>query len=85
MQYDELNQQSKVIAQKLSDVKDQLTKMAESFGAEKTVGCGLQVIKSVRQGSVDYSKVPELASVDLSKYRKKDTEFWQIREYKGEK
>lgn len=84
MQYDELSQQSKLVAQKLSEVKDKITKLAESYGANKTVGCGLQVIKSVREGSVDYSKIPELAKVDLSKYRKKSSEFWQIREYKGE-
>jgi len=36
----------------------------------------VKIVKSTRKGSVDYSKIPELAGVDLERYRKPPTEYW---------
>ena len=41
-------------------------------------GFGVRVTKRLRKGSIDYTKVLELKSVDLSKYRKMDSEFWVV-------
>jgi putative phage-type endonuclease len=46
---------------------------------DSTIGCGLQIIKAERKGTVDYAKVPELQGVDLEKYRKKSSTVWTVR------
>ena len=38
--------------------------------ARRTYGCGVEVLKSSRKGTVDYSAVPELRGVNLEPYRK---------------
>lgn len=46
---------------------------------------GLRLTKSLRKGSVDYSKIPELDGVNLESYRKPSTETFSIRILKDEK
>lgn len=46
-------------------------------------GCGLRVRQNYRRGSVEYSKVPELAGIDLNRYRKDGSVVWTINEIKG--
>lgn len=38
--------------------------------ARRTYGCGVEVLKSSRKGTVDYAAVPELRGIDLEPYRK---------------
>ncbi|HVB81597.1 MAG TPA: YqaJ viral recombinase family protein [Candidatus Binataceae bacterium] len=38
--------------------------------ARRTFGCGVEVVKSFRRGTVDYALIPELAGVNLEKFRK---------------
>jgi predicted phage-related endonuclease len=38
--------------------------------SRRTFGCGVEVLKSLRRGAVDYAQVPELRGVDLERYRK---------------
>jgi len=45
---------------------------------QNTTGCGLQVVKVVRPGVVDYSAIPELKGVDLNQYRKSPSEYWRV-------
>lgn len=66
----------------LDEVEKAIKEYAESSGGKKVIGGGIQVIRSERAGSIDYSEVPEIAGVDLEKYRKPATTFWQIRESK---
>jgi hypothetical protein len=40
--------------------------------------------RQVRKGSVDYSSIPELKSVDLEAYRKQPTEFTTFKMPKNE-
>ena len=47
-------------------------------GGKSCVGGGVKVSSVVRKGHVDYSSIPELAGVDLEKYRKSPTEFIKI-------
>lgn len=42
-------------------------------------GFGVAVYKTLRKGTVDYAKIPELKSVDLEKYRKEPLEVWTVR------
>lgn len=46
--------------------------------ARRTYGCGTEVLRSFRRGSVDYSRVPELRNVDLEPYRRKPVEVVRI-------
>lgn len=66
-----------VEAMKLAKAK--LQEIAESTGAKKARGCGVQVYQSTRKGSVNYSKIPELSGVDVEQYRGKETTFWTIK------
>jgi putative phage-type endonuclease len=38
--------------------------------ARRTYGCGVELLKSSREGAVDYSAVPQLRGVNLEPYRK---------------
>ncbi len=38
--------------------------------ARRTFGCGVEVLKSFRRGTVDYAVIPQLSGVDLEKFRK---------------
>ena len=44
--------------------------LASMATARRTYGGGVEVLKSSRKGTVDYSAVPELRGVDLEPYRK---------------
>jgi putative phage-type endonuclease len=46
--------------------------------ARRTYGCGTEVLRSVRKGAIDYSRVPELSGVQLEPYRKKPIEVVRI-------
>lgn len=46
-------------------------------GKEAIIG-RLKITKVIKKGAVDYSKIEELKSVDLDKYRKPETQFWKI-------
>lgn len=59
-------------------LKKQLEALAEQTGREKIAGGGVTCTKVTRKGAVDYSKIPELAGVELDKYRKKESIFWKI-------
>jgi putative phage-type endonuclease len=55
--------------------RDELQKLAT---ARRTYGCGTEVLRSFRKGSIDYSRVPELRGIDLEPYRKKPVEVVKI-------
>lgn len=52
--------------------------LAEMAGEFPTKGAGVRVIKVVRKGLIDYSKVPELKGIDLEPYRKDSIESWKV-------
>ena len=55
--------------------RDELQKLAT---ARRTYGCGTEVLRSFRRGSIDYSRIPELRGIDLEPYRKKPVEVVKI-------
>lgn len=71
-QVDEFIESSSVkkdsIRQKLIDLCD----------GKSSMGYGIKVNKMMREGSIAYKEIPELAKLDLSKYRKPPTEVWSI-------
>lgn len=42
-------------------------------------GAGIRVSNRVRRGTIDYQAIPELEGVDIEVYRKKPTQYWEIR------
>jgi putative phage-type endonuclease len=48
-------------------LREMLKRMATE---RRTYGCGVEVLKSYRKGTVDYSAIPELRGVNLESYRK---------------
>lgn len=71
-----------IIQNQMNNLKLRENELRESFstmsGGKSCVGGGVKVSSVVRKGHVDYSSIPELAGVDLEKYRKSPTEFIKI-------
>lgn len=75
-EYDELQD---AIDQAAARRKEILQQIIEAAQEKDALVCGRKLTKVERKGAVDYGKIPELKSIDLEKYRKKSTTFWQIR------
>jgi len=43
-----------------------------------SIGAGIKITRSLRKGSVDYAKIPELRGINLEQYRKKPMEVWTL-------
>lgn len=48
---------------------------------KNTCGAEYYFQQEERRGSVDYSAIPELKSVDLEQYRKKPVKSWRLYQY----
>ena len=55
--------------------RQELEKLAT---ARRTHGCGAEVLRGLRRGAVDYSRIPELRGVNLEPYRKQPVEVVRI-------
>ena len=55
--------------------REELEKLAT---ARRTYGCGTEVLRSLRRGSIEYSRIPELRGIDLEPYRKRPVEVVRI-------
>lgn len=75
-EYDELQD---AIDQATARRKEILQQIIDAAKEKDALVCGRKLTKVERKGAVDYGKIPELKAVDLEKYRKKPTTFWQIR------
>jgi len=69
-EYVKIDAEIKALTKKLSALKKTIVDKCDH--ARTKIG-KLTVTRSVRSGSVDYSKVPEIEGVDLDKYRKEPT------------
>jgi putative phage-type endonuclease len=58
-----------------AELREELIQLS---GGLNIKGAGIKLSKEVRKGSVDYKLIPELANVDLEKYRKGPVECWKI-------
>ncbi len=52
--------------------------LEEMATSRRTYGSGIEVLRSCRKGAIDYTRVPELRSVDLERYRKAAVEVVKI-------
>ena len=63
----------------LEEIKDSLRKKILDKCEDKSTVCnGAKVMKTSVKGKVDYDAIPELANVDIEKYRKEGTTCWKI-------
>lgn len=60
------------------ELKDALICMS---GKSNMMGGGIKLSKVMRKGSVSYAEIPDLANLDLEKYRKSPVETWRITSY----
>ncbi len=60
-------------------VAEAARRQLEQFAAaRRTYGCGVEVVRSLRKGAINYAAVPELRSVNLEPYRKPPVEVVKI-------
>lgn len=52
--------------------------MIELADGRSSIGFGVKLTKYYQKGSVDYSKIPELKTVDLNRYRKAGADRWRL-------
>lgn len=53
-------------------------KLIAMCSSNRCRGAGLKAQKVMQKGSVDYSKIPELAGIDLDQYRKPNKTLWRF-------
>jgi len=72
---------SKSEADLAKDIEDNFrTSILEKLGSHPRWLCDdVRIFRTSKIGSVDYSKIPELNSVDLNQYRKKPSVFWNMK------
>lgn len=75
-QYQEALEKHKDAENRLNTIKEKIKAFADGRNIKAN---GLKVFSSVRRGSIDYSKIPELADVDLEQYRKPDSKIFYIK------
>lgn len=63
------------ILEQEEELKKQLISLSEG---QSSIGGGVKLSKSLRKGSVEYSRIPELGTVDLDAYRKDPSEVWRV-------
>lgn len=76
-QYKETKCKREYLEKQEAALRDRLLQLS---GDRPTKGSGLTISKSVRKGNIEYSAIPELKSINLDQYRKKNSEFWVIRD-----
>lgn len=59
---------------------DEIDAILKSKITENSIIGPLKICRSTRKGSIEYEKIPELQSVDIEHYRKKNTVYWTIRQ-----
>jgi len=61
------------------DKLEEIRKMIIQAAPHPRFQCaGVQAMKIIRRGAIDYESVPELKGVDLERYRRKSIESWNI-------
>lgn len=71
----QINDQISSLEEKEKKLKESLISIA---GDHNACGAGIKLSKQMRQGNVDYGKIPVLKEINLDDYRKSPTEYWKI-------
>ena len=72
----DIKKQKKALEEKEDELAAYLKSLTQGRSAK---GYGVCMQKQLCQGSVDYSKIPQLWGIDLTPYRKKSFEKWVVR------
>lgn len=75
MQLANLSEQRKELQKQEKELSEKLKALSE--GKPSYFGTWMYTV-TYRQGSVDYSKIPQLSGVDLDAYRGEDVAVWQL-------
>lgn len=67
--------QLQIAEEKEKKYRQQLIDLSEDDNCE---GFGVKLLKVLRRGTIDYSRIEELKNLDLNKYRKQPTTSWRI-------
>lgn len=70
-----INQQMQLLEKQEKSMREQLISLSEN---QNCIGGGIKISKSIRKGTVDYTKIPEFINVNLDDYRKSPVEYWKI-------
>lgn len=74
--YKEKNIELKKLEDEIEKIKTDLLNDLEKKDYETQIGAIRWVEK---KGNIDYQRIPELAGVDVEKYRKKSSKYWSIK------
>lgn len=78
----ELSEKLVAISKKMGELKQEYQELREEMIAladgDSCKGGGVRLLRTKRKGTIDYSKIPELESVELERYRKPPTESWNL-------
>jgi putative phage-type endonuclease len=75
----QLNSYKKDLEVKIELKKEELISLSENKSSRAN---GFKFTKSYRKGSIDYSSIPDLVSIDLEKYRKTGVISWTFSTFK---
>lgn len=70
-----INRKLKAMEPREKELRELLISMANK---QNSIGGGVKVSRMIRKGSVDYSRIPGIQSVNLDQYRKDPVECWKI-------
>lgn len=78
-QYSNLKKEIEIMNIRLNEISD---KIQHSLSTDKGECENFKIGWITRKGTIDYKAIPELKSVDLEKYRKKESRYFSIKEIK---
>lgn len=70
----DLQEEKSLLEKKEAECKEKLIEIA----GEPAFGCGVRLSQVERKGAVQYKKIPELAKIDLEKFRAPGSKYWKL-------
>lgn len=67
-----------IIESEIKEIEEELKKLATESGHPRVKCAGVKLSLVIRQGNVDYKKVPEIKGLDLEQYRAKSSSYWKL-------
>lgn len=71
----DINAQLKDLQSREEDIRERLIAKCGDLNCH---GNGIKITRVVRKGNVEYSKIPQLETVDLEQFRKEPTSYWKV-------
>lgn len=80
-EYLRLDRQEKESSQRKKEIKNLLLQIS---GAQNAIGNGIILQKIERKGTIPYENILEIKQMNLEKYRKPGSSYWQVKESNNE-